>query len=53
MFLFSFICLEDIEKYCPNLKALDVGWCHEVTDSGVRVIFRYQQIFGLLWSHTL
>jgi hypothetical protein len=36
MFLFSFIGLEDIAKYCPNLETLDVGWCQEETCSGVK-----------------
>jgi hypothetical protein len=49
MFLFSFIGLEDIAMYCPNSEALDVGWCQEVTDSGVRVISlscKYLNYFG-------
>lgn len=49
MFIYS--GLEDIAKYRPTLEALDVGWCQEVTDHGVRVMSlacKHLDYFGLI-----
>lgn len=45
------IGLEDIAKYCPTLEGLDVGWCHEISDRGVRVVSlacKKLEYFGLI-----
>lgn len=30
--------LEALAKHCPTLEALDVGWCQDITDVGIRLV---------------